>query len=525
MNRTLRFIFMPLALTALACGDLQPIDNGEPDGGSTPVDGGDAPSAFRHELSGDGTVTTTVNATSAELWHALDLDAREDADARVDATWDVSFQRFHIRTRGGVNGSGGVRVAMIDTPFDEVARAPSGGWREDEADGPDPRSDAGGAFMKDGGWYSYDLATHTLGARPVTFVVETDEDRYFKLQFLGYYDEAGSPGMVRFRWKEVAAPVDPEQPSDLLEVDASSSTAWVYVKVGEGVIEVPDPATSTAWDLAFRRTRMVTNGGESGPGLGGAREEDADSLAGDITGTVGFVTDALLPIPGPPGSGSAPGNAVLDTWFDYDMTTHAVSPRDTTFVVRTAAGGYARLRIASHAAGRYTLRLTPLERQVETVRLTVDASGSTDFVPLSLSEGRVLDLEEDLGRPLSGSERWELALRRTAVRTNGGESGPGACGALHSGETTLDAVTSAPADGYVADTLIAPPMGGEPASGNTVLGDWYDYDFTTHAVTPKPAVYLVRVTGGGYAKVRIAAWTGGVWTLEYAYTGPGHADF
>jgi hypothetical protein len=50
-----------------------------------------------------------------------------------------------------------------------------------------------------------------------------------------------------------------------------------------------------------------------------------------------------------------------------------------------------------------------------------------------------------------------------------------------------------------------------------VLGDWYDYDGATHAVSARPDdSYIVRGANGDYAKLRIFGWDGGVYRLELA---------
>lgn len=106
---------------------------------------------------------------------------------------------------------------------------------------------------------------------------------------------------------------------------------------------VPRADSATAeWDLAFRTTGILTNGGTSGPGDGGAliinlpfeevREAPADSeLRVDAEGDPA--------IPGIPGVG----------WYNYNQQTHIITPiPGRTIVVRTADGRYAKLRILSY---------------------------------------------------------------------------------------------------------------------------------------------------------------------------------
>ena len=62
-------------------------------------------------------------------------------------------------------------------------------------------------------------------------------------------------------------------------------------------------------------------------------------------------------------------------------------------------------------------------------------------------------------------------------------------------------------------------------SANPVLNDWYDYDMTTHATTPKPQAYILRTAAGDYVKLQITSYTDGQFTVDWAYAGPGRTAF
>ena len=56
-----------------------------------------------------------------------------------------------------------------------------------------------------------------------------------------------------------------------LTVDATNRENWAYVNLTEGeMVDIADAATSMAWDLGFKRTEVIVNGGVSGPGKTGA---------------------------------------------------------------------------------------------------------------------------------------------------------------------------------------------------------------------------------------------------------------
>ncbi|MCP3139015.1 HmuY family protein [Pyxidicoccus xibeiensis] len=196
-----------------ACGDdlepepgpQEPVDEtpNEPD--STRPENG---THVRHVDNGDGSFTTTVDATSKTEWIGLDLDAGRQVSAATDAVWDLSFQRFGIRSRGGVNGTGGVEVAVLgDKTFAQVSQAPATGYTTDAADGADMGEDPDTVFQAGEGWYAYDPATHKLSPRARVYVVRTDSRAYFKVEMLAYYDDAGTPAMLKLRWAKVQGPV------------------------------------------------------------------------------------------------------------------------------------------------------------------------------------------------------------------------------------------------------------------------------------------------------------------------------
>ena len=56
-----------------------------------------------------------------------------------------------------------------------------------------------------------------------------------------------------------------------LTVDATDRENWAYINLTEGeTVDIADAATSMAWNLGFKRTEVIVNGGVSGPGKTGA---------------------------------------------------------------------------------------------------------------------------------------------------------------------------------------------------------------------------------------------------------------
>lgn len=113
------------------------------------------------------------------------------------------------------------------------------------------------------------------------------------------------------------------------------------------VVPVADSA-STEWDLAFKATTILINGGTSGPGRGAAivLEDTSFAAVTEAPPADSFAVDrgtdrAETAIPGGAGSG----------WYAYDFATGVVSPRPAVLVIRTADGRYAKVEIQSYYRG------------------------------------------------------------------------------------------------------------------------------------------------------------------------------
>lgn len=582
-----RSLVAALALGAAAsgCGDeLQPmgVDAGPAvDGGSVTSTDGAVPSddIFHHTVT-DGVYETWLDATSMVEWYHLDLETGRAVTENIatDTTWDLAIQRFKLLTNGGVSGPGSVGVARVMSSFDALEVAPADGYIADVADG-DDRDDTDDSAFTNGtdDWYSYDLNTHTLTPRAdLTYVVRTTEGGYFKVQILGYYDEAGTPGFLRFRWTRVTAPVgvdggtttladagseldaavdadggvvagdaaieadaapsidaavapdawvDPV-PSGALTWTAASSSAPIYIDLETASVITPaNPATDTVWDLAIARTRFQMHSGTTADGIAAARVVTGATRSASVTetGTLGFSIDELVST-GMPGVPASSMNPVLANWYDYDATTHVVTPKDAVFALRSNQGAYFALRIYSWNDGVYRVTIAPLTVRPETVELEVDASVSGTFVYLDLESATPLTPITVADPATDG--RWDLALSRVSYRTNSGTSGAGEGGAANLMTSSFAAVTSIGAATFTSDAIFTDPRpGSTPTTGNAVLNAWYDYDGATMAVTPRDTVFAVRLADGSFGKLEIVSYTSGRTTFRYSYAGPGRTTF
>lgn len=136
--------------------------------------------------------------------------------------------------------------------------------------------------------------------------------------------------------------------------------------------EVVTDSASTAWDLGFRATDIIVNGGTSGPGQGQAQvveglfEEITEAPAG------GWATDSASGKAIPSGSGNG--------WYNYNPASMTITPiPGRVLLVRTADGRYAKLRIVSYYKGAPETPDLQSESRYYTFEYVVQPDGSRTF--------------------------------------------------------------------------------------------------------------------------------------------------
>ena len=117
-------------------------------------------------------------------------------------------------------------------------------------------------------------------------------------------------------------------------------------------------SASTKWDIAFMSTRILTNGGTSGVGQGGAFVytglfDDLKTIPADSV----FKTDNA-PTAYAITTGSGKG------WYTYDQLTSLITPlAGRVLVIRTASGKYAKMEITCYYKGGVTLASTATDME------------------------------------------------------------------------------------------------------------------------------------------------------------------
>lgn len=140
-----------------------------------------------------------------------------------------------------------------------------------------------------------------------------------------------------------------------------------------------DSAT-TKWDIGFRGTSIIVNGGNSGPGLG----------AGFVY--VGLYNNlSTIPADSTFKIDNAPTNYAITSgsnkgWYVYDAINNLISPiPGRVLVIRTASGKYVKLEILNYYKGGVTpaasasdvIKLT--EQRYYTFRFTYQPNGTKSF--------------------------------------------------------------------------------------------------------------------------------------------------
>jgi hypothetical protein len=160
-------------------------------------------------------------------------------------------------------------------------------------------------------------------------------------------------------------------------INGQDAYPWVYVSLATGkavALSDIDALTSTAWDLAFKRFLVRTNGGDSGPGQGGAfrvalswDKVDASTLGKQMLPRESwFDADCNL---------NVDANMELVTtfsgWSEYDQASHVLNAADVVYLTAGADGSLYKVAILDYystaagahgtVAGHYKLRVAPLQ--------------------------------------------------------------------------------------------------------------------------------------------------------------------
>jgi len=119
-----------------------------------------------------------------------------------------------------------------------------------------------------------------------------------------------------------------------------------------------DSAT-TKWDIGFRGTTIITNGGTSGPGAGGAFV-----WKGAFTDLTVISDDSIFKTDNGGSYGIPIGSN--NGWYNYNGAVNIVTPLPgRVLIIRTAKGKYAKVEILNY----YKKGVTPAASETDDVKL------------------------------------------------------------------------------------------------------------------------------------------------------------
>ena len=165
---------------------------------------------------------------------------------------------------------------------------------------------------------------------------------------------------------------------------------------------------------------------------------------------------------------------------------------------------------------------TPI--MLEPLMFTIDAMSRETWAYFSFASGGVVEIED-----AENSDAWDIGFQRTQVKLNGGISGPGMGSVVMLTETTFEAVTEAPTDGYKADT--ADTLAIVPQSEKS----WYIYTGPPgHQILAlEGRVFVIKAADGTFAKVQFIGYykdnekqeESGFVTFKYVHQPDGSHNF
>ncbi len=153
----------------------------------------------------------------------------------------------------------------------------------------------------------------------------------------------------------------------------TATNKFTFFSFSTGKVVANADSASTKWDLGFRATTIIVNGGTSGPGVGGAIVQTGIFSDLTVAPTTGYAQDnknATVKYAIPTGSGAG--------WYTYNSSTNIITPTAGKFlIIKTADGKYAKVEILSYYQDAPTAPTSSTKDRYYTFRYVYQADGST----------------------------------------------------------------------------------------------------------------------------------------------------
>ena len=123
--------------------------------------------------------------------------------------------------------------------------------------------------------------------------------------------------------------------------DARSRREWVYFSFAKGAVAATSQE-ALDWDLAFRRTDVLTNSGDTNPqGGAGAVDLGKVTLEEAAAPADGFLQDVTHEDRGLE-------NPAMHSWYNYDWTSHIITSKGHTYALRAGSEDVVLLTFVSY---------------------------------------------------------------------------------------------------------------------------------------------------------------------------------
>ncbi|WP_276988052.1 HmuY family protein [Capnocytophaga gingivalis] len=337
-----------------------------------------------------------LNASDEQKWVYFSFQTGttvEVINPKTTDNWDIAFNRYNIRTNGGVSGIGEAEVVNTNSKdFAAVTKAPAEGYEKDkevtEYGRPRPgqtqpsvtKSEknpviSGTVNKQDSkGWYNYTPPkqgenTPHFEITKYVYVLKTAKGgKYVKIQLTGYTNDKNETGYITFSYdflteKETAKPAEKValdfSGSEAKEVQLNATGDWKYFSLKNGEVTPATPADDLTWDIAFKGYYVKLNGGTSGKGKAEAfRTEEKDFTKVTEAPKKGFEKDKEVTFTSRDGSSSKENVSPILTG-GFGSTTGAIGlnpaniakygsvygPNEWVYVIKTADGTYAKIQV------------------------------------------------------------------------------------------------------------------------------------------------------------------------------------
>ena len=337
-----------------------------------------------------------LNASDEQKWVYFSFQTGttvEVTNPKTTDNWDIAFNRYNIRTNGGVSGIGEAEVVNTNSKdFAAVTKAPAEGYEKDkevtEYGRPRPgqtqpsetKSEknpviSGTVNKQDSkGWYNYTPPkqgenTPHFEITKYVYVLKTAKGgKYVKIQLTGYTNDKNETGYITFTYdflteKETAKPAEKValdfSGSEAKEVQLDATGDWKYFSLKNGEVTPATPADDLTWDIAFKGYYVKLNGGTSGKGKAEAfRTEEKDFTKVTEAPKKGFEKDKEVTFTSRDGSSSKENVSPVLTG-GFGSTTGAIGlnpaniakygnvygPNEWVYVIKTADGTYAKVQV------------------------------------------------------------------------------------------------------------------------------------------------------------------------------------